>query len=254
MRVSVVSLFPGLFKGYSSEGLFAKATEAGIVSLEIVNIRDFATDKHRTADDEPFGGGAGMVMKPEPIVRAVESLGDGFNDGDAKRVVVSPRGKLFKQSIAEEWSGLSHLTVICGRYKGIDARVTEILDAEEVSVGDYVLGAGEIAALAIIDSIVRLLPGFLGDQESAETDSHSTPGRLLSAPEYTRPREFRGYRVPEILLSGNHSAIEAWKRRKSLQITLEMNPSLLKNVGLTHEETAYIEALKRGRKEDQTVG
>ena len=242
MRIAVVSLFPGLFEGYAREGLFSKAVEAGLISASVVDIRDFAADRHRTADDEPFGGGCGMVMKPEPVVRAVESLGDDFSD--AKRIVVSPRGRLFSQALAEQWSELSGLTVICGRYKGIDARVTEILGAEEVSIGDYVLGAGEIAALAIIDSVVRLIPGYLGDIESAETDSHSIRGRLLSAPEYTRPREFRGYRVPEILLSGDHAAIDAWKKRRSLEVTFKKRPELLENADLTAEERALVESLK----------
>lgn len=240
-----MSLFSGLFKAYSNESLFKKAAEKGIVDLEMIDIRDFTTDKHKTADDIPFGGGSGMVMKPEPVVEAVESLGEDYLRG--KKVIVSPRGKLFEQENAEQFSNLEYLTIICGRYKGLDARVGEILDAEEVSIGNFVVGSGEIAALAVVDAVVRLLPGYLGDLESAETDSHSIPGRLLSAPEYTRPREFRGYRVPEILLSGNHAVIENWKRRKSLEITLRNHPGALGNVELPRDEQAFIESLKLGR-------
>ncbi|MCK5833665.1 tRNA (guanosine(37)-N1)-methyltransferase TrmD [bacterium] len=245
MRIAIVSLFSGLFKAYSNESLFKKAAEKGIVDLEMIDIRDFTTDKHKTADDIPFGGGSGMVMKPEPVVEAVESLGEDYLRG--KKVIVSPRGKLFEQENAEQFSNLEYLTIICGRYKGLDARVGEILDAEEVSIGNFVVGSGEIAALAVVDAVVRLLPGYLGDLESAETDSHSIPGRLLSAPEYTRPREFRGYRVPEILLSGNHAVIENWKRRKSLEITLRNHPGALGNVELPRDEQAFIESLKLGR-------
>lgn len=245
MRIAVVSLFSGLFEAYSKESLFEKAVERGIVSLVPVDIRDFTSDKHRTADDIPFGGGAGMVMKPEPVVRAVESLGADFDAG--RRIIVSPRGRLFSQEIAEKMSELDCMTIICGRYKGIDGRVGDILDAEEISIGDYVLGSGEVAGLAIIDAVVRLLPGFLGDIDSAETDSHSIPGRLLSAPEFTRPREFRGHRVPEILLSGNHEAIAQWKRRRSLEITFARNSELLEKLELTDEERAFVESLKLSR-------
>ncbi len=245
MQIAIVSLFSGLFEAYSKESLFEKAVEKGIVSLNIVDIRDFAKDRHRTADDVQFGGGAGMVMMPGPVVEAVESLGVGWED--SKRIIVSPRGRIFKQEIAEELSSLSNITIICGRYKGLDARVGEVLGAEELSVGDYVLGSGEVAALAIVDAVVRLLPGFLGDMDSADSDSHSIPGRLLSAPEYTRPREFRGLRVPEILLSGNHAAIEGWRRRRSLELTFERNPSILEDAELTREERAFIEALRFSR-------
>lgn len=237
-----MTLFPALLEAYRREGLFAKAVDAGLVDLQISDIRDFARDKHRTADDIPFGGGAGMVMKPDPIVGAAENLGDEF--ADAEKIILSPRGRLFDQIEAERMSKMQSLVVICGRYKGIDGRIPEIIGAREVSIGDYVLGAGEIAALAVIDAVVRLIPGYLGDLDSAETDSHSGRDRLLSPPEFTRPREFLGHRVPEILLTGNHAAIEEWKRRQSLRITLERRPELLENVDLTDEEIAYIQALR----------
>ncbi len=245
MRIATLTLFPSLFEAYIGEGLFAKAVESRIIELDIIDIRDFAKDKHRTADDIPFGGGAGMVMKPEPIVFAAESLYEEFSR--AEKIIVSPRGQLFDQREAERLSELESLVVICGRYKGIDGRIPDMLGAREVSLGDYVLGSGEIAAMAIIDAIARLIPGYLGDLDSAETDSHSGPNRLLSAPEYTRPREFRGHRVPEILLSGNHSAIENWKRRQSLRLTLERRPEILRDADLTQEDIAYLEALKKGR-------
>lgn len=242
MRIAALTLFPSLFEAYAEEGLFAKAVESGIVELTALDIRDFAMDKHRTADDIPYGGGAGMVMKPEPIVRAAESLGDRY--ADAEKLIMSPRGYAFDQREAERLSQRENLIVICGRYKGIDGRITDILGAKEISIGDYVLGAGEIAALAIIDAVARLIPGYLGDFDSAESDSHSGPNRLLSAPEYTRPREFRGHRVPEVLLSGNHAAIENWKRRQSLRLTLERRPEILENADLSAEDIAYVEALR----------
>ena len=241
MRIAVATLFPGLFELYGHEGLFARGRERGLVDLEVVDIRRFAPDKHNTADDIPYGGGAGMVMKPGPIIRAVESLNSYIGDGE--RIVLSPRGKLFTQVEAEELSRRDSFTLICGRYKGIDQRAVEILGAREVSVGDYVLGCGEIAALSIIDSVVRLIPDYLGDMDSAETDSLSGRDRLLSAPEYTRPREIMGHRVPEVLLTGNHGAIDNWKRRQSLLLTLERRPDLLEKVELTDEERAYLEAL-----------
>lgn len=245
MKIATLTLFPSLFEAYGGEGLFAKAVESGIVELKALDIRDFAEDRHRTADDIPFGGGAGMVMKPEPIVRAVESLGEEFLA--AEKIIVSPRGRRFDQSEAERLSEHDRFIVICGRYKGIDGRVPDILGAREVSIGDYVLSSGEIAALAIIDAVVRLIPGFLGDMDSAETDSHSGPNRLLSAPEYTRPREFMGHRVPEILLSGNHAAIEQWKHRQSLRLTLERRPEIIEKATLSKEDIAYIEAIKNGK-------
>ncbi|RKZ31977.1 tRNA (guanosine(37)-N1)-methyltransferase TrmD [bacterium] len=243
MRIAALTLFPGLFETYKSEGLFDRAVNAGLVDLTAVDIRDFTLDKHRTADDIPYGGGPGMVMKPEPVVRAVESLGEDF--AGARTIIMSPRGSLFTQSDAEELSLCSSMVLICGRYKGIDERVAEIIGATEISVGDYILGAGEIAALAVIDSVVRLIPGYLGDIESAESDSLGAPNRLLSAPEYTRPREFRGLGVPEVLLSGNHAAIEKWKRRESLRITLERRPEILEKADLSDEERRYLEGLKK---------
>ncbi len=248
MRIAAFTLFPALFDTYRSEGIFAKAVNAGLVELNALDIRDFTVDKHRNADDIPYGGGAGMVMKPEPIVRGVESLGAEFEG--AERIIVSPRGERFTQAGAERLSEAPSLIVICGRYKGIDGRVPEILNAREVSIGDYILGAGEIAALAIIDAIVRLIPGFLGDLDSAEFDSHSGPGRLLSPPEYTRPAEFRGYKVPDVLLSGNHGAIEKWKRRQSIGITNRLRPDILEKAELTAEEMAFIEILKNLKIED----
>ncbi len=244
MKIATLTLFPLLFEAFGGEGLFAKAVESGIVELKTLDIRDFAEDKHRTADDIPFGGGAGMVMKPEPIVRAVESLGEEYLS--AEKIIVSPRGHQFDQCEAERLSQIDRLIVICGRYKGIDGRIPEILGAREVSIGDYVLSSGEIAALAIIDAVVRLIPGYLGDLDSAETDSHSGPNRLLSAPEYTRPREYMGHRVPEILLSGNHAAIEQWKHRQSLMLTLERRPEIIERAELSREDIAYIEALIKG--------
>lgn len=242
MHIAAVTLFPGLFEVYRSEGLFARASEKGLVDLSTVNIRDFTLDKHRTADDIPYGGGPGMVMKPEPVVRAVESLGNKFTQN--KVLVVSPRGWVLNQKRAEKLSLLDNLTIVCGRYKGIDNRAIEVLHAEEISIGDYILGAGEIAALTIIDSVVRLLPGFLGDMNSALEDSFSGKNKLLSAPEYTRPREFRNLKVPSVLLNGNHAKIEQWKKQQSLELTVNRRPELIDEKDLSEEEMEFLKKIK----------
>ena len=212
------------------------------MELNVVDIREFTEDRHRTVDDLPYGGGPGMVMKPGPIVRAAESLPGDFWRGDV--LITSPRGRRFDQTRAERLAGGEYLTVICGRYKGVDGRVPEILGAEEVSIGDFVLSGGEIAALAIVESVARLLPGFMGDIDSAMKDSFSGRDRILSPPEYTRPRGFRGMRVPEQLLTGNHGLIEEWKRRQSLRITRERRPDLLAEAELSPEEVAYLQSIK----------
>ena len=206
------------------ESIVRRAQEAGLVEIGVHDIREFTTDRHRRADDIPYGGGQGMVMKPEPIFAAVREL-----QRDGSRVVLmTPQGRQFKQSIAQEYAaGSSHLIILCGHYEGIDHRVTEALVDDEISIGDYVLSNGAIAAVVFTDAIVRLLPGVLGDERSPEDESFNLPGGLLEAPQYTRPPEFEGMRVPEVLLGGHHQKIEEWKKAQSHRRTEKNRPDLL---------------------------
>jgi len=220
LEVNVVTLFPEAMAPFLAASIPGRAAAAGKVSYRMVQLRDFTHDKHRTVDDTPFGGGAGMVLKPEPILEAVESLGP--RTGPV--VVMSARGRRFGHDDAVRWSLGSQLTIVCGHYKDIDQRVVEILGAEEVSIGDFVLSGGEPAALCVIDAVVRLLPGAIGDHESASSDSHYDG--LLSPPSYTRPATVRGHAVPEVLLSGNHAAIAAWRQQEAERLTRERRPDL----------------------------
>jgi len=206
------------------ESIVRRAQEAGLVEIGVHDIREFTTDKHRRADDIPYGGGQGMVMKPEPIFAAVREL---QRDG-SQVVLMTPQGRQFKQSIAQEYAaGSSHLIILCGHYEGIDHRVTEALVDDEISIGDYVLSNGAIAAVVFTDAIVRLLPGVLGDERSPEDESFNLPGGLLEAPQYTRPPEFEGMRVPDVLLGGHHQKIEDWKKAQSRLRTEKNRPDLL---------------------------
>jgi tRNA (guanine37-N1)-methyltransferase len=212
LRINVITIFPEFFSGPLGLSIPSRAAAAGSVTYNIVDLRDFTHDKHRTVDDYPYGGGAGMVMKPQPFFEAVESL-----DTKPPIVLLSPRGRVFSHSDAERFAGGEELTLLCGHYKDIDQRVADHLATEEISLGDFVLSGGEAAALAIIDATVRLLPGAMSDQESARTDSFF--GRGLSAPSYTRPPEFRGHSVPEVLLSGDHARIAKWREDESRRLT-----------------------------------
>lgn len=220
LEVNVVTLFPEAMAPFLAASIPGRAAAAGKVSYRLVQLRDFAHDRHRTVDDTPFGGGAGMVLKAEPILEAVESLGP--RRGPV--VVMSARGRRFGHDDAVRWSLAEQLTIVCGHYKDIDQRVVEILGAEEVSIGDFVLSGGEPAALCVIDAVVRLLPGAIGDHESASSDSHYDG--LLSPPSYTRPATVRGHAVPEVLLSGNHAAIDAWRQQEAERLTRERRPDL----------------------------
>lgn len=222
MRINVVTLFPDFFSGPFGQSILGRAGRAGLVDYRLIQLRDFAEDRHQTVDDYPYGGGAGMVMKPGPFFRAVESLDEGAGRG--KVVLMSARGRRFRHDDAVRLSLEPDLTVLCGHYKDVDQRVVEGLEAEEISIGDFVLTGGEPAALAVIDAVVRLLPGAISDHESASTDSHYD-GRL-SAPSYTRPADFRGMKVPEVLLSGDHARIEAWRREIAERMTRERRPEL----------------------------
>ena len=229
MRIDVLTLFPEMFEGVFSSSILGKAREKGIVSLSTVNFRDYSTNKHNTVDDYPYGGGGGMVLKPEPIFGAVEDLPTHQTaEGEAVKprvILLCPQGETFTQKKAEELAGEEHLVFICGHYEGYDERIRQYLVTDELSIGDYVLTGGEIPAMVIIDSVVRLLPGVLGNEMSAVTDSFSTG--LLEYPHYTRPAKFRDWEVPEMLLSGHHANVKKWRLKESLIRTLERRPDLL---------------------------
>ena len=222
MRIDIITLFPEICRAPLSESIMKRAQENGALELRIHNLRDWTTDKHHVVDDAPFGGGQGMVMKPEPIFAAVESL----RRPNSVTILMTPQGKRFDQTLANEMSKQQHLVVLCGHYEGIDHRVVEHLANAEISIGDYVLTNGAIAAVVFVDAVVRLIPGVLGDDQSAIDDSFR--GGLLEAPQYTRPAEFRGWTVPEVLLSGNHAQIAAWRKEKAVRRTRENRPDLLK--------------------------
>jgi tRNA (guanine37-N1)-methyltransferase len=223
MRFDVFTLFPEIFPAYLNESILKRAQESGALEVAVHNIRDYTTDKHHTTDDVPYGGGGGMVMKPEPIFAAVESvLGAPPN---CPVILLTPQGRPFTQQVAVELSGQARLALLCGRYEGVDERVRQHLVTDEISMGDFVLTGGELPALAIIDAVTRLLPGVLGDPEATNKDSHSAG--LLEHPHYTRPPVFRGWAVPEVLRSGNHAEIEKWRREQSVKRTEERRPDLL---------------------------
>lgn len=222
MRIDVLTLFPGVMEPFFASSIIARARAAGIVSINCTNIRDFTTDRHRSVDDRPFGGGPGMVMMCGPLFDAVEKA---EKDGPATRILMTPQGERFNQSIARELASEKHLILICGHYEGFDERIRIGLKPREISIGDYVLSGGEVAAMAVVDSVVRLLPGALGDETSAEHESFS--GNTLEYPQYTRPREFRGMEVPEVLLSGDHAKIAEWRAEQAARRTAERRPDLL---------------------------
>jgi tRNA (guanine37-N1)-methyltransferase len=248
VRISVLTIFPALFGPALEEGMIRAAREKGLLEVEIVGLRDFTDDTHRTTDDYPFGGGAGMIMKVEPIHRALQSLGlaDRASRSAGTRVtVLSPQGRTFDQPSAIEHAALEHLVLICGRYKGVDERVVEQLADEELSVGDFVLSGGEPAALCVLDAVARLLPGVVGTFDSVESDSFHSG--LLDAPYYTRPAEYRGWTVPEVLLSGNHAAIARYRREQALRRTWERRPDLLEQVSLSAEDRRFLAGLERDK-------
>lgn len=246
IRFDVLTLFPEMFHGFLSTSIIRKAHEKELVETNLVNFRDFTTDKHRTVDDTPYGGGGGMVLKPDPIFSAVDHL---LQDAPEKPpiLLMSPQGAPFTQRKAEELARHSHLIILCGHYEGYDERIREHLVTEEISIGDYVLTGGELPAMVIMDSVSRLLTGVLGNETSAVTDSFSTG--LLEYPHYTRPVEFRGHRVPDILLSGHHGNIEIWRRQQALQRTWERRPDLLETAPLTSADRAFLAELERSRHE-----
>ncbi|MCX7885880.1 MAG: tRNA (guanosine(37)-N1)-methyltransferase TrmD [Verrucomicrobiae bacterium] len=227
MEIDVLTLFPRIFEGPLEESILKRARQSGLVQIRVHNLRDFAHDKHRTVDDRPYGGGPGMLMKPEPIFEAVETL----RRQESCVVLMTPQGTLFTQQRARQFARKPHLIIICGHYEGVDERVRVALVDEEVSIGDYVLTNGALAAAVFVDAVVRLVPGVLGHEQGAEDDSFSSG--LLEAPQYTRPVEFRGMRVPDVLLSGDHAAIARWRAEQALLRTRQRRPDLLSDKGET---------------------
>jgi tRNA (guanine37-N1)-methyltransferase len=247
MRIDVLTLFPEMFDGVFGASILGKARDKGLVSLRAVNFRDYANNKHNTVDDYPYGGGGGMVLKPEPLFAAVEDLMP--EDGKQPRVILMcPQGEPYSQRKAEELAAQEHLVFVCGHYEGYDERIREHLATDELSIGDYVLTGGELPAMVVIDSVVRLLPGVLGNETSAVTDSFSTG--LLEYPHYTRPAVFRDWEVPEILLSGHHAKVEAWRREQSLLRTLKRRPELLEQAELTKKEQEWLRRMAERERSD----
>ncbi len=273
VKFEIITIFPDFFRGPLDYGIVRRARESGLVAINIRDLRAFAHDRHRTVDDRPFGGGEGMVLKPEPIFECLESLGVSARGQRTRAkesvVLLSAQGRMFDQALAAELAQLERIFLLCGRYEGVDERVSECLADREISVGDYVLSGGELPAAIIVDAVTRLLPGALGNEASARTesfgageasfrlpvdakgkkipDSTISAGGLLDYPHYTRPTEFRGMQVPELLVSGNHEEIRRWRRKKALEKTLRNRPDLLERVELSEEDREILKALGFGR-------
>ncbi len=240
MKFDILTLFPAMFDGPFAESIIKRAVEDGLIEIRLHNIRDYAFDRHKTADDYPYGGGAGMVMKPEPLAACIEKVKE---ERPAARVILTtPQGRPFNHALAEELAREDELLIICGRYEGVDERVRELSVDDEISLGDFVLTGGEIAAMVLVDAVSRLIPGVLGCGDSATGDSFSDG--LLEYPQYTRPAEYRGLAVPEVLLSGNHQEIANWRRRMALQRTWERRPDLLAAARLTDADRKYLRQLE----------
>ncbi|MBI1797674.1 MAG: tRNA (guanosine(37)-N1)-methyltransferase TrmD [Candidatus Eisenbacteria bacterium] len=248
MRISLLTIFPDFFPPALAEGMIRAAREKSRLETAIVHLREFTDDSHRSTDDYPFGGGVGMIMKVDPIARALESLAVGER-GDrpagTRVALLSPQGARFTQDRAIAYAALDHLVLVCGRYKGVDERVSERLVDEELSLGDFVLSGGEPAALCVVDAVARLLPGVVGDFDSVESDSFHSG--LLDTPYYTRPADYRGWPVPDVLLSGNHGAIARWRREAALRRTFERRPELLEGADLSPEDRRFVRGLERAR-------
>lgn len=249
MQFEVFTLLPEVFSSYLDTSILKRARERGLIDVRVHNIRDYTHDKHHVTDDTPYGGGGGMVMKPEPVFEAVETVLD-INplrtppepDSNIPVILLTPQGRLFNQAVAQELSAHPHIALICGRYEGFDERIREHLVTDEISIGDFVLTGGELPALMLIDAVARLLPDVLGDPTGAQDDSHAMG--LLEYPHYTRPPEFRGWRTPEILLSGDHAKIDKWRREQALERTFKKRPDMLEKAELTKEDLKFIEKLK----------
>ena len=248
MRIDFVSLFPSMFLGPFDDSIIRRARDNGILDIHILNPRDFAFDRHKHVDDSPFGGGSGMVLKPEPIFRAMRFLLGSTHFERRRVLLMSPDGEVFTQNKAKELSAYDQLIFLCGHYEGFDARITELAD-EVLSIGDYVLTGGELPAMVMVDAVARMLPGVLGSEESAPTDSFYHG--LLEYPQYTRPRDYHGKVVPEVLFSGDHAKIASWRRQESLRLTFERRPDLLEKAELSREDRDFLIKLEQARKDDQ---
>ncbi len=239
LRFDILTLFPGMFQSFLAEGLIKRGLENGLIDVRLHQIRDWTDDRHRTVDDAPYGGGDGMVMKPEPLAKAIRAVRDMAEP--APVTLLDPQGRLFRQELALEFCRRPRVILVCGRYGGVDDRVARHLADEEVSIGDYVLSGGEAAAMVIIEAVARLVPGMLGNEDSARSDSF--PERLES-PQYTRPAEFEGHTVPEVLTSGDHEAVRRWRKKESLRATLERRPELLEMYPPDEEEKKFLEEIR----------
>ena len=238
MRIDIVTIFPEMVRAPLETSILARARAAGIVDIAVHDLRDWTDDRHRSVDDAPYGGGAGMVMRPEPLFRCVEQLREDV-DPAGRVVLLTPQGRLLNQKGAQELSDVERLILLCGRYEGVDERVRLHLADDELSIGDYVLGGGELAALVVVETVVRLLPGALGSAASLDEESHS--GGLLEYPHYTRPPDFRGWTVPDVLLSGNHAEIARWRRDQRVRRTAARRPDLLDQAGFRDEDRSALE-------------
>jgi tRNA (guanine37-N1)-methyltransferase len=239
MIFDILTLFPEMFLSPLEESILGKAREEGKITINLFNIRDYAEGKHRVTDDYPYGGGKGMIMKPEPIIRGIEAILAG--KPEARVILMTPQGSPMSQEVVRRLARHARLVIICGRYEGVDERVRDVVD-EEISIGDYVLTGGELAALVVVDAVARMIPGVLGDEGASEDDSFSQG--LLEYPQYTRPREFAGRQVPEVLLSGDHQAIERWRREEALRRTWERRPDLISRARLSDEDQRILDKLK----------
>jgi tRNA (guanine37-N1)-methyltransferase len=244
MRFDIITIFPEMFVSIFSGGIIKKALEKGLIEVCVHNLRDYTTDKHRQVDDRPYGGSEGMVMKLEPIFRAVEAINP---EGKTPVYLLSPQGKTFSSRLAGEFAAQPRIILICGRYEGVDERVIRHLITAEVSIGDYVLSGGEPAAMVVVDAVSRLIPGVVGKSESVRRESFSEG--LLDFPQYTRPRDFRGMKVPQVLFSGDHKKIETWRRKKALEKTWLLRPDLLREEECTPEDLEVLDEIKKERKE-----
>jgi len=242
MKIDVLTLFPGMFDGVMSESMMWKARDRGLLDFQVCDIRDFARDKHRQVDDTPYGGGGGMILKPDVLVRAIESV---KGDADAPVILLSPQGRKLTHAVAAELSRLPRLILVCGHYEGIDERVRQLAISDEISIGDYVLTGGELAAMVLIDAVARLIPGVLGAAGAQDRDSHADG--LLEGPHYTRPPEFRGLGVPDVLTSGHHAEVERWRRRGALKRTWQRRPDMLASAALSDDDRAYLAQLGAGK-------
>jgi tRNA (guanine37-N1)-methyltransferase len=243
MQIDILTIFPEMFSGVLGHSILQKAAEKSAVQYNVVNFREFADNKHSTVDDYPYGGGAGMVLKPQPIFDAVASLREQAKGKNPRVILLCPQGERYEQRKAEELAKEDHLIFICGHYEGYDERIREHVVTDEISIGDYVLTGGELGAMVVVDSVVRLLPEVLGNEESHQKDSFSTG--LLEHPHYTRPADFRGLKVPDVLVSGNHKLIEEWRNKEALRRTLLRRPDLFEKIGLTKEQEQWLKEVKK---------